>query len=110
MRNNFALSTLVLGICLSQLVITSTAFAAFSNYNTILIGDRAAGMGGAFTALTEDTGAAAFYNPASIIRMKGASLSASVSVYNKYDTRYGSQADYNKAPLRINRGFFKGLP
>jgi hypothetical protein len=75
-----------------------------------LIGDRAAGMGGAFTALTGDTSAAAYYNPASMIRMKGASLSASVSVYNKYDTRYGAQEDYNSAPLRINRGFFKGLP
>jgi hypothetical protein len=86
------------------------AWAAFSNYNTILIGDRAAGMGSAFTALTDDAAGGAYYNPASLIRMRADSISASVSVYNKYDTRYGNQSDYAQAPLRINRGFFRSLP
>ena len=110
MRNNLFTYFLGLALFLSIQLISCASFAAFSNYNTILIGDRAAGMGGAFTALTDDAGAAAFYNPASIIRMKGNSLSASVSVYNKYDTRYGTQSDFDQAPLRINRGFFRSLP
>lgn len=88
----------------------SAALAAFSNYNSILIGDRAAGMGGAFTAMTGDPAACSFYNPACLVWMEGSSISANVNVYNKYDQRYGTQSDFDKAPLRINRGFFRSLP
>lgn len=85
-------------------------FAAFSNYNSILLGDQSAGMGGAATAVVGDTSAAAFYNPATLARLNGASFSAAVGIYKKFDTVYGEEEDFTKAPLRVNQGFFRSLP
>lgn len=85
-------------------------WAAFSNYNSILMGDRAAGMGGAFTALTNDPAAVLFYNPAAVARMKGHSLSTSVSVYHKYDTKFGEESSLDEATRRLNQGSFKSIP
>lgn len=84
--------------------------AAYSNYNSILLGDQAAGMGGAATALVGDTSSAAFYNPATLARLNGASFSAAVGIYKKFDTKYGEEDDFTKASLRVNQGFFRSLP
>jgi hypothetical protein len=70
----------------------------------------AAGMGGAFTGLTGDPSACAFYNPATLSRMNGTSLSATANVYHKYDTVYGGQRDVAGAGSRINRGNFRSIP
>lgn len=86
------------------------ASGAFANYNSVLIGERAAGMGGAFTALTGDPAATAFYNPATMVLVQGSSVSASANVYNKYDTNIGGGQDFNGAPMRVNRGFFRSIP
>ncbi|MCB9026510.1 MAG: outer membrane protein transport protein [Bdellovibrionaceae bacterium] len=87
-----------------------TSAASYSNYNTILIGERAAGMGGAYTALSGDPAASSFYNPASLARMEGTSLSAAVSVYNKYETNFGEATNFAGAPLRVNQGSFQPVP
>jgi hypothetical protein len=95
------------------LTLFSSAFrasAAYENYSSVLIGERAAGMGGAYTALSGDPAACPFYNPAAIARMRGHSLSATANVYHKYDTKFGSRADLNEAPTRINQGVFKSIP
>jgi hypothetical protein len=84
--------------------------AAFSNYNSILIGDLAAGMGGAAAAVPGDTSAAAFYNPATLSEIKGDTFSASVGIYKKFDTTFGQDEDFTKAPLRVNQGFFRSVP
>jgi long-subunit fatty acid transport protein len=89
---------------------SSGAWAAFSNYNSILIGDQAAGMAGATTAMVGDSSACAFYNPASCALLKGKSFSAAVGIYKKYDTIYGDNVDLTKAGLRMNQGFFRPLP
>lgn len=86
------------------------ALAAFSNYNSILIGERAAGMGGAYTAFTGDPSACAFYNPATLARMDGATLSAAVNVYHKYDTQFGDLDTLQAAALRVNRGSIVPIP
>ncbi len=86
------------------------AEAAYSNYNSVLLGDRAAGMGGAFTALTDDPSASPFYNPATLILMKGNSLSTTVNLYNKYNTAIGEIEDVSVAPQRLNHGYFRSLP
>ena len=39
---------------LSGLFLTSTAWAGQYHYHDILIGDRAAGLGGAYTAISDD--------------------------------------------------------
>src|SRR5690606_38172936 len=74
--------TLSLGFktVLTLFLLPSVGNAAFDNYNSVLLGERAAGMGGAFTAMTEDPAAAPFYNPATISRMEGTSLSTSASL------------------------------
>ena len=84
--------------------------AAYSNYNSVLIGERAAGLAGAFTALTGDVAATPFYNPAGTVLMKGSSLSAAVNVYNKYESVIGNVGDFNESPQRLNRGYFRSLP
>lgn len=85
--------------------------ASFSNYNSILIGDRAAGMGGAYTALTGDPAGSSYYNPAALSRSYGSALSAAINVYSKYDTRFGNtDENFAEAPLRINRGKITPIP
>ncbi len=95
---------------LKALFYASVSFAQFANYNSIILGDRAAGMGGAGTALVEDTSSAAFYNPASLAQSQGSAFSAAAGIYKKYDTQYGSESDYTKTPLKVSTGYFRSLP
>lgn len=67
-------------------------------------------MGGAFTALSDDTAATPFYNPATTILMDGNSLSATVNVYNKYSTSLGESGDFTQARQTLNQGYFRSLP
>lgn len=89
---------------------SATANAAYSNYNSVLIGLQAAGMGGAYTALYQDSSAVAFYNPAGLAFATDSSASASATVYKKFDTKYGDLDQFTTASLRINQGFFRGVP
>lgn len=100
------ISVLILFIFL----VPSLSYASFANYNSILIGERAAGMGGAYTALTGDPAGCSFYNPATLSRMHGSALSAAMNVYAKSDTRFGSTKDLAPAPLRINKGKISPIP
>lgn len=84
--------------------------AAYSNYSSVLLGDRAAGMGGAFTSLSGDPSGVIYYNPAGLSRMKGHSLSASVNVYHKYDSKFGDMGSFASSAKRINQGSFKSIP
>jgi len=84
--------------------------AAFPNYNSVMLGDRAGGMGGAFTALTGDCAASAYYNPATLARLEGSSLSTSVNLFNKHDTTYGGQQSLDDAIFRINKGTILSIP
>ncbi|MBN8538657.1 MAG: hypothetical protein J0M15_16530 [Deltaproteobacteria bacterium] len=98
------------GLFLALTFLALQSEGAFSNYNSILLGDQSAGMGGAASAVVGDTSAAAFYNPATLARLNGASFSAAVGIYKKFDTVYGEEEDFTKAPLRVNQGFFRSLP
>lgn len=89
---------------------SSQGYSAFSNYNSILIGEQAAGLGGAYTALWGDASASPYYNPGGLVWMEGNSFSASVSVYKKFDTVMGKDEDFIKAPLRVNQGYFQSIP
>lgn len=92
------------------LIDSPLALAAFSNHNSVLLGDRAAGMGAAFTAVTGDPAAVIYYNPANMALMKGSSLSASVNVYHKYDSSFGEANSFEDTAKRINQGSFKSIP
>jgi len=97
-------------VCFFLFAWPTGALAAFSNYNSVLIGNDAAGMGGAYTALTGDPAACSYYNPASLGKMEGNTLSAAVSVYSRYDTNYSDLGGFGQAPLRVNRGSITPLP
>lgn len=84
--------------------------ANFTNYNSLLIGDQSAGMGGAATAMDEDASGMAWYNPAGLAKLKGQSFSAAVGVYKKFDIQYRDDGDVTKSGLRVNQGFFRALP
>jgi hypothetical protein len=93
--------------------ISSYSLANSGNYNSILIGDQAAGMGGAYTALHYDASALAWYNPATLALLKGRSVSASVGIYKKFDTLYDANDNVSgltQAGLKANQGFFRPLP
>lgn len=57
------------------------------HYNNILIGDRAAGMGGAYSAISDDP-SGLYYNPAGIAHAAGASLNGSVNAYSTTYSEY----------------------
>ncbi|MFZ4403899.1 MAG: OmpP1/FadL family transporter [Pseudobdellovibrionaceae bacterium] len=100
----------ICGVLLNLCMAPPSAPAAFDNYNSILVGDRASGMGGAGTALLKDTASSAFYNPATLSQTQGSAFAAAVGVYKKYDTTFGSEANYAKTPMRVSTGFFRSLP
>ncbi|MCX5789190.1 MAG: hypothetical protein NTX64_11895 [Elusimicrobia bacterium] len=64
-----------------------------STYQDVIVGERAAGMGGAFTALADDA-SAAYYNPAGLAAVGSQNLSLSANVM-----------DYQGQRLR---GYFRG--
>jgi long-chain fatty acid transport protein len=67
-------------LVLAALASPAPARADDSNYRPYAIGVRAAGMGGAFTALADD-GSGPFYNPAGVAFVERSQLSLSGSVY-----------------------------
>lgn len=71
---------------------TAALFAAavqadIYHYNNVLIGDRAAGMGGAYSAISDDP-SGLYYNPAGIAHADGASLNGSVNAYSSTFAEY----------------------
>jgi long-subunit fatty acid transport protein len=64
-----------------------SAVADEYHYTNILIGERAAGMGGAYTAVSDDP-SGLFYNPAGIVYAPSSNISASVNAYNLQDKNY----------------------
>ncbi len=70
-------------VCVLVLVLAGGAARAQgieSNFRPYLVGGRAAGMGGAFTALADD-GSGAYYNPGGLAFTRASSLSFSLNVY-----------------------------
>jgi len=56
------------------------AWADDNHYQDYLIGDRALGLGGAFTAISDDS-SGAYYNPAGLAETSNSSISVSASLY-----------------------------
>jgi len=57
------------------------------HYNNMLIGDRASGMGGAYTAISDDA-TGMYYNPAGILYVGERNFSASVNAYYSQSKKY----------------------
>ncbi len=69
------------------LAFAGTASADDYHYRNFVIGDRASGMGGAYTAVSDDV-SGLFYNPAGIMYSTGTNLSASVNTYYDQSKKY----------------------
>ena len=82
----------VLGLCL---FVVPDAFADDYHYVNMLVGDRATGLGGAYTAVSDDP-AGCFFNPAGIAFAPHSSLSASVNAFAT------STKTYQNALLDVN--------
>jgi long-chain fatty acid transport protein len=59
---------------------TTATHADDNHYQNYLVGERAVGLGGAFTAIADDS-SGAFYNPAGLAESPHSSLSLSAAVY-----------------------------
>lgn len=92
------------------LLAPTSARAAFDNYNSVLLGSRAAGLGHAFTALGGDVAASPFTNPATTVLTPGNALAATATLYTKNETRLGKTEDLFETTQRVNRGFFRSVP
>jgi long-chain fatty acid transport protein len=62
------------------LLAAAPALADDSHYQNFLAGERAAGMGGAYTAIAHDP-SGTYYNPAGLVDIESSTLSASLNFY-----------------------------
>ncbi len=74
-------------VALGLLFASGVARADGNHYVNVLVGERAAGMGGAYTGVADDA-AGIYYNPAGIAFATETSLSASMNAYRTVKTSY----------------------
>lgn len=105
------MSKLVRGMVLSaacSLCLGELAVADEFHYNNQLIGDRASGMGGAYTAISDDA-TGMYYNPAAIVYVGDKNFSASVNAYysqvKKYENVIGGQPFERKSSALLANYF-----
>lgn len=98
---------------IAAVILSFSAFAGVANadeyhYTNMLVGERPAGLAGAYTAVSDDP-AGMYYNPAGISFRTGGNLSASLNAYfvsNKnYDNALGSQA-WERSMSALQPNFF----
>ncbi len=94
-------------------ILLFTAFAAPTladdyHYINMLIGDRASGLAGAYTAVSDDP-SGLYHNPAGIVYSTGADMSASMNAYKVtrtvYDKAVGGN-DWKRSSEAIKPNFF----
>ncbi|MCB1157469.1 MAG: transporter, Ompp1/FadL/TodX family protein [Leptospiraceae bacterium] len=92
-------------IFLLLLVIFSSSILSDTYHNINgLIGERAAGMGGAFSAISDDP-SGAFYNPAGIAFAYDNFVSISANTYKETEKRYQNVFGPGQDYVRKSRGF-----
>jgi long-chain fatty acid transport protein len=100
-------------LLMAVILLPSLVWADDFHYVNMLIGNRASGMGGAYTALSDDP-AGCFYNPAGIAFVPHSSLSASVNAFAKSTKTYenaltntdGRRLDWRKTSSSLLPNFF----
>ncbi|HLP99390.1 MAG TPA: outer membrane protein transport protein [Sideroxyarcus sp.] len=103
-----ALTRLVVFLAAPLLVYGNPAVADEYHYNSFIIGERASGMGGAYTAISDDA-SGMFYNPAAIVYVGDRNFSASVNAYysqtKKYDNVIGTRP-YERKSTALLANYF----
>jgi len=88
----------------SPTLVSAQTDRAYDNYQNYLVGGRAAGMGGAYTAISDDE-SGMFYNPAGIAFADRSSLSLSVSLYGivtgEVEDALGTGGNYSYSALNV---------
>lgn len=96
-------------VCAAALAITSGAADADEyHYNSVIIGERPAGMGGAYTAVSDDA-AGLFHNPAGTVFSFGSNLSVSANAYTTSTKKYNNAAGnytYARTSENLQPNFF----
>ncbi|MBI3580824.1 MAG: hypothetical protein HY098_01895 [Nitrospinae bacterium] len=90
------------------LVLAGTAAADDYHYVNNIIGERAAGMGGAYVAVADDT-SGLFYNPAGTVFATGNSVSASGNTWRQESKTYNGalgNSNYQRNSTTIQPNFF----
>lgn len=107
MSNNS--SFVVRSVTMLILAVAGYAHADSNHYVNILVGDRAAGMAGAYTAVSDDP-SGLFYNPAGIVYSSGSSLSGSMNGYHVSNITYknvlGGTHDWSRKSNSLLPNFF----
>lgn len=95
-------------LALATAALAAPALADQYHYNNILIGDRASGMGGAYTAVSDDT-SGLYYNPAGTAYIQTRNISGSVNAYHVTHTTYKdviSGRDWERESTALVPNFF----
>ncbi len=93
----------LLTLIIASGVFSTPVFADEYHYHDILIGDRAAGLGGAYTAVADDA-SGLYYNPAGIVYSPTPKISGSVNAYNYKTTEYSNINESNHKWTRTSSG------
>lgn len=104
LTNKSTLSKAILSV-IAGLSFSGTVLADQYHYKDMLIGDRAAGLGGAFTAIADDA-SGLYYNPAGVVYSAKPKISGSVNAFNYKTTQYKgiSKANPNQEWTRTSSG------
>jgi len=99
----------VVTFCLAFLVAASFAQADENHFDELFIGDRAAGMAGAYAAIADDT-AGLYYNPAGIVYAAESNISGSMNAFNistkTYKNAMGPGRDWTRVSSELLPNFF----
>ena len=101
--------TVVLASLIGIPGLPSSARADVNHYDEILIGDRAAGMAGAYAAIADDT-AGLFYNPAGTVYADDSNISGSMNAFTisikNYKDVMGPGRDWQRVSSELLPNFF----
>ena len=96
-------------LVLLALLTTASAWADQYHYKNLLIGDRASGMGGAYTAVSDDP-SGLYYNPAGIVYTVGSNVSGSMNAFHTTDITYhkvlDDRLDWTRSSSTLLPNFF----
>jgi len=81
----------------------ATAWADPYHYRNVIIGDRSAGLAGAYTAIADDA-PGLYYNPAGVVYSSQPKISGSVNAYNYKVTKYSDINNSGHTWERISKG------
>jgi hypothetical protein len=78
---------MTLGLCSMACMLSTATFADIYHYNNVIIGERAQGLGGAYTAVADDA-SGVYYNPAGLAFAQSNDISGSANAFYSKKVTY----------------------